>query len=233
MRIFGESWRVVHTVAAVCTAGAVFLMARFTLVQFPVPRWRLPLAILTAILVGTNIVVVQFGTIGQAYGLALLAITAAFGVSVLSPERKQWMIPFAAGLLAGVGASATLLTAPVGPILLIWTILYDRTGRRWSKLSRLCCRRGNSVHSSCLADGAGTAANLVWNYSVQPALSPSPVAGGAPARFGSLRGMDRFPSGNHLGSAGAGRIAVRPFPQRLGPASPEACSTCAPAWPSC
>lgn len=135
MRIFGESWRVVHTVAALCTAGAVFLMARFTLVRFPVPRWRLPLAILTAILIGTNIVVVQFGTIGQAYGLALLAITAAFGVSVLSPERKQWMIPFAAGLLAGVGASATLLTVPVGPILLIWTIIYDRTGRRWSKLS--------------------------------------------------------------------------------------------------
>jgi hypothetical protein len=134
MRIFGESWRVVHTVAALCTAGAVFLMARFTLAQFPVPRWRLPLAILTAILVGTNIVVVQFGTVGQAYGLALLAITAAFGVSVLSPERKLWMIPFAAGVLAGVGASATLLTAPVGPVLLIWTIIYDRTGRRWSKL---------------------------------------------------------------------------------------------------
>ena len=134
MRIFGESWRVVHTVAALCTAGAVFLTARFTLAQFPVPRWRLPLAILTAILVGTNIVVVQFGTVGQAYGLALLAITAAFAVSVLSPERKQRMIPFAAGVLAGGGASATLLTAPVGPILLIWMLIYDRTGRRWSKL---------------------------------------------------------------------------------------------------
>ena len=134
MGIFGESWRVVHTVAALCTACAVFLIARFTLAQFPVPRWRLPLAILTAILVGTNIVVVQFGTIGQAYGLTLLAITAAFGVSVLSPERKQWTIPFAAGVLAGAGASATLLTAPVGPVLLIWMILYDRTGRRWSKL---------------------------------------------------------------------------------------------------
>src|ERR1700736_2154382 len=44
MRIFGESWRVVHAVAGLCTAGAVFLMARFTLVRFPVPRWRLPLA---------------------------------------------------------------------------------------------------------------------------------------------------------------------------------------------
>jgi hypothetical protein len=134
MGVFGESWRAVHTVAALCTAGAVFLIARFTLAQFPVPRWRLPLAILTAILVGTNIVVVQYGTVGQAYGLALLAITAAFRVSVLSPERKQWMIPFAAGVLAGVGASATLLTAPVGPVLLIWMLLYDQTGSRWSKL---------------------------------------------------------------------------------------------------
>jgi 4-amino-4-deoxy-L-arabinose transferase-like glycosyltransferase len=78
-------------------------------------------------------VVVQFGTVGQAYGLALLAITAAFGVSVLSTERKQWMVPFAAGVLAGVGASATLLTAPVGPVLLIWMVIYDRTGSRWSK----------------------------------------------------------------------------------------------------
>jgi len=134
MKIFGESWRVVHTVAALCTAGALFLIARFTLARFPVPRWRLPLAILTAILVGTNIVVVQFGTVGQAYGLALLAITAAFAVSVRSPERKLWTIPFAAGVLAGVGASATLLTAPVGPVLLIWMLVYDRTNRRWSKL---------------------------------------------------------------------------------------------------
>jgi len=134
MGILGESWRTVHTVAALCTAGAVFLIARFALAQFPVPQWRLPLAILTAILVGTNIVVVQFGTVGQAYGLALLAITAAFRVGVLSPERKQWMLPFAAGVLAGVGASATLLTAPVGPVLLIWMLLYDQTGSRWSKL---------------------------------------------------------------------------------------------------
>jgi hypothetical protein len=134
MRIFGESWRVVHTVAALCTAVAVFLIARFTLSQFPVPRWRLPLAVLTAILVGTNIAVVQFGTVGQAYGLALLAITAAFGVCVLSPERKQWTIPLAAGVLAGIAASATLLTAPVGPVLLIWMVIYDRTGNRWSKL---------------------------------------------------------------------------------------------------
>jgi hypothetical protein len=134
MRIFGESWRVVHTVAALSTAAAVFLIARLTLARFPVPLWRLPLSILTAILVGTNVVVVQFGTVGQAYGLALLAITAAFAVNILSPERKQWMIPFAAGVLAGVGACSTLLTAPVGPVLLIWMLLYDRTGSRWSKL---------------------------------------------------------------------------------------------------
>ena len=135
MGILGESWRVVHTVAASCTAGAVFLMARFTLAQFPAPRWRLPLAILTAILVGTNIAVVQFGTVGQAYALALLAITAAFRVGVLSPDRKQWMIPFASGVLAGVGASSTLLTAPVGPVLIIWMLIYDRTASRWSKLA--------------------------------------------------------------------------------------------------
>jgi hypothetical protein len=110
-------------------------MARFTLVRFPASRWRLPLAILAAILVGTNIAVVQFGTVGQAYGLALLAITAAFRVSMLTPDRKQLMIPFGAGVLAGVGSSATLLTAAVGPVLLIWMVICDRTGNRWSKLS--------------------------------------------------------------------------------------------------
>src|SRR5690349_11161664 len=40
MRLLGESWRVPQALAAVLTSGAVFLMADYVFVRFPVPRWR-------------------------------------------------------------------------------------------------------------------------------------------------------------------------------------------------
>src|ERR1700734_706543 len=60
MRIFGQSWRVTHAVAAVVTAAAAFLTADFIFARFPVPRWRLAGALAAALLVGWNIEVVDF-----------------------------------------------------------------------------------------------------------------------------------------------------------------------------
>src|SRR5580692_4108665 len=78
MRIFGDSWRVAHAVAALGTAGAILLAADFVLVRFPVPSWRFAAALTTALILGLNELVIYWGTLGQAYGFCLLLIVVAF-----------------------------------------------------------------------------------------------------------------------------------------------------------
>src|SRR5271166_857063 len=105
MHIFGPSWRVVHVLAALLTAGAVMLTADFIFVRFPVPRWRLAGAIAAAALVGSNPAVVGFGTIGQAYGMCLFLVVAAFRLSIVAAERSRSRASGAAGLFAGAAAA--------------------------------------------------------------------------------------------------------------------------------
>src|SRR5271156_5992526 len=52
MAVFGESWRVPHAIAALCSAGAVVLTASFVFSRFPVSCWRLPCALMAGSLVG-------------------------------------------------------------------------------------------------------------------------------------------------------------------------------------
>src|ERR1700722_13074149 len=130
MAVFGESWRVPHVIAALCSAGAVILTAGFVFGRFPVSRWRLPGAVIAGLLVGLNVLVVRYGAIAQAYGLCLLAVVAAYRLAVRSVERHTVVCAGLAGLACGVAAASSLLTAPVGPVLLIWILVYSRTGLR-------------------------------------------------------------------------------------------------------
>jgi len=134
MRLFGESWRLAHVLAAVETSAAIVLIAAFTLSRFPVARWRLPLAILCAVLTGSNLMVVEFGAIAQAYGFCLLGIVAGFWLATLAVDRPSPALSFASGIFAGIAAGASLLTAPVAPVLLIWILLCNRAGSRIWKL---------------------------------------------------------------------------------------------------
>jgi hypothetical protein len=133
MGIFGESWRAVHVLAAFETAGAVLLSAWFVFARFPVPGWRLPCAITVALLAGTNMLVVDFGPIAQAYGICLFLTVAAFCVSVVLVERKSFLLPALAGLLAGAAAACSLLAASTSWVLLVWIFLYNRAGNRFVK----------------------------------------------------------------------------------------------------
>ena len=133
MWLFGESWHVPHAVAALMTAASVLLIADFVLIRFPATKWRLPAAIVTALLVALNLQVVSFGTIAQAYGLCLFLIVAAFRVAVWSVDRKSALSAAAAGLLGAGAAGCSLLTAPVAPFLLIWMLFSNRAGSRWRK----------------------------------------------------------------------------------------------------
>lgn len=134
MILFGQSWRVAHTAAALATTGAIMLTADYLYVRFPVPSWRLAAAILAAFGLGLNVLIMQYGTIGQAYGLCLLLIVAAFRVAMGSVDRSGILLPALAGCLASAGAGATQLSAPVFAVLAIWMVVVNRSGNRWAKL---------------------------------------------------------------------------------------------------
>ncbi len=135
MQVFGQTWRVAHVLAALACAGAVFLTVDFVFARFPVWRWRFACALAAAFFVGLNTQIVQFGTSGQAYGIGMFLIIAAFRASIAAVGRERWLLAFAAGLLAGAAAGCTLLTAPVPPVLLIWIALYNRAGNRSRKIA--------------------------------------------------------------------------------------------------
>jgi hypothetical protein len=132
MALLGESWRVAHAVATMATSGAIFLAADHLWRRFPIPHWRPAAAVFAAVAVGLNPLVVSFGTIAQPYGLCLLLLVAAFRVSLLAVEGDSRLLPWVAGLLSGAAAGSSLLTAPVGPILLAW-LLHQRAGKRITK----------------------------------------------------------------------------------------------------
>ncbi len=133
MRVFGESWRLVHALAATLTASAVWLTGDFVLRRLPVLNWRLPAALAAAFATGLNAMVFQYGAIGQAYGLCLFLIVAAFRISIATVERNALLWPALAGFASGAAAASSLLTAPVGPVLLLWIVLQNRIGNRWTK----------------------------------------------------------------------------------------------------
>jgi hypothetical protein len=132
MRIFGDSWHIPHLFAALLVARAAMLVADFIFSRFPLRHWRLPCALAGAFMVAASVPVVQFGTV-QAYGMCLFLSTAAFRVSVLIVDRRNFLYPFCGGLLAGAAAASSLLTAPVAPVLLVWCLIYNRIADRWIK----------------------------------------------------------------------------------------------------
>ena len=89
LKLFHDSWHGPHAVAAIMASCGLILAADFLRTRFRIPGWTLP-AVLTALfLAGGNAMVVEFSTIGQAYGLALFLIVAAFRCAVAAVERSR------------------------------------------------------------------------------------------------------------------------------------------------
>ena len=133
LRVVGDTWRTPHAVAAVMTSLAIMLIAGYVLRRFPDPAWRYPAAIVAVCAFGMNAMVVEFGTIAQAYALCLFLTVSAFLFAVKSAGRAGSGYAAAAGFLASAAANATLLTAPVAPVLLIWGFFCNHAGNRWKK----------------------------------------------------------------------------------------------------
>jgi len=152
MRVFGDTWHTAQAVAAVMTSLAVLLTAGYLYRRFPESVWHLPAAITAVCLVGFNIAVFEFGTIGQAYALCLFLIVSAFLCTVTVVDRAGPGLSAAAGFLACAAANSSLLTAPVAPVLLLWMLYCNRVGKRWVKLAAF------------VAGGAAAFAPLAWLF---------------------------------------------------------------------
>jgi hypothetical protein len=124
----GAGWRGAHAFSALCTAGAVALVAVYVKTRVPDPVWSVPAAVTAAGLVGLNALVIQSGTVGHPYGLGLLLLMGAFTLTVLAGDREQRWLAAGAGLCAGGAAASSLLAAPALPILGLWLLL--QTTRR-------------------------------------------------------------------------------------------------------
>jgi hypothetical protein len=133
MRVFGESWRAMHVVASILTAGAILLTADYFYLRFPLQAWKLPGAIAVALFMGLNNSVVFFGTIAQAYALCLFLLVCSFRVAVKAVSHSNAMFAGLAGLLVSATAASSLLTALAVPVLLVWILLTNRVGNRWLK----------------------------------------------------------------------------------------------------
>jgi hypothetical protein len=138
IRVFGQDWHAPHLLAALFVVGAMVLIAQFILAYLPAGKpgteeLRWTAAICAAVFAGLNTTVVQFGTVAQAYGSGLFFGVAAFRAAVAAVRRKSAWLAFAAGLLAGVAAGCSLLTAPVAAVLLLWSLGNNQTGNRWHK----------------------------------------------------------------------------------------------------
>ena len=133
MRVFGDTWRTAQALSALETAVAIALVADFLLRHFPAPGWRAAAAFTGVFAFGLNSMVVEFGAEGQAYGFCLLLSVLAFRCAVRALAEPGWPFTLAAGFFAGAAAAATLLTAPIAPVMLLWLLVFHTSGNRLLK----------------------------------------------------------------------------------------------------
>lgn len=133
MGVFGESWRAIHAVTTVLATLAVFLMADFVFTRFPYPKWRLSAALSVIMLAGLNQLLVEYGPLGQAYGMCLFANAMAFRCAVAAVHRRRIWLAMTAGIFAGVAAASSLLSAVAPVIILLWMFFRNHVGSRWWK----------------------------------------------------------------------------------------------------
>ncbi|MDR3703927.1 MAG: hypothetical protein P4L56_30040 [Candidatus Sulfopaludibacter sp.] len=165
MAVFGQNWRVAHAVAALATAGSVFLTADYCFRRFPVPEWRFPGALAAGLSTGLNGAVIAYGPVAQAYGICLFLSVAAFRTGVAAVERRGALLAAATGFLASTSAACSLLTAPVAPVLFAWTVFANRQGSRWKK--GLAFAAAASVPWAPVLRLAELAPRVVWFNLVQ------------------------------------------------------------------
>ena len=101
MRLTGGGWRVIHAVAAILCCGTAWLSSGWAQSRFPDESWRGAAAFVVLTAVGLNVLIVQFGPIGQSYALTLILIVVAFRLAVRAAATERVSIAALAGLAGG------------------------------------------------------------------------------------------------------------------------------------
>jgi 4-amino-4-deoxy-L-arabinose transferase-like glycosyltransferase len=135
LRLFGDSWRVTHVVAALLSYLTMGLLARFMLRRFPATSWRGYGAVAAVLLFALNVLVLQYGAIAQAYAMSMCLMTAALLASTAAVESEGMLMSAVAGLSAGAAVSSTMLAAAAGPVFLVWILIYNQRGNRFAKFA--------------------------------------------------------------------------------------------------
>lgn len=139
MKLFGQTWRVPHAVSALLVIGAALLAAQYVWRRFPESdRWRTAATLAVFLIISTNVMVVEYGPLAQAYAACLFLLVAAFRITIAAVDRTAPFLAFAAGLCAGTAAGCSLLTAAAAPAYVIWMLVYNRAGNRWAKALLAC-----------------------------------------------------------------------------------------------
>ncbi len=138
LRIIGHTWHALHFFDALFVAAATCLTTTYVMRRFPDRRWAFPCAIVVMCFVGLDTIVIPFGTVAQAYGSGMFLVVTAYCAAIRSVDRASVWLTFLTALLAGAAVGCTLLTAPVLPVLLVWTVFANRAGNRWVKFIAFC-----------------------------------------------------------------------------------------------
>jgi len=133
MKVFGDTWRTAHAAAILATVATVFLAVDFVFTRFRLPRWRLAVGLAAVALVGGNWLLVEFGPIGQAYALCMLLPVIAFRLAIRAVSRPGVLLTFLCGCAVGAAAEASLLAAPLAPVVLLWILIHNRVGSRLAR----------------------------------------------------------------------------------------------------
>jgi hypothetical protein len=133
MLLFGQYWRVTHIPAALELVAAVLLFTHYLLSRFPVRTWRVPCVAVGVLFFGANSTLIEFGPVAQAYAICVLSGLAAYLLTLGAVRREGIWRAFLAGLASGIGASSSLLIAPILPVLLAWLFFKNQAGNRLRK----------------------------------------------------------------------------------------------------
>jgi hypothetical protein len=130
LRFGGISWRGVHVFSAMCTIGCILFAIAFGRRIYADNRESWRNAALVTVFIGANAYVLMFATTGLPFGFCLLCVTASLYWSQSHTSAGL----FLCGLLAAAGASASLLVAPIIPVLIIWIWSRERERFLWLML---------------------------------------------------------------------------------------------------
>ena len=172
MRLFGDTWRTAHTFSTLMTGGAVWLTMQFIFSRFPRSRLASSGDDHRRSVGRLEFSVIEYGTLGQPYGVGLLAIVVAFRFTLAAVARPGWRESAGAGLFALTAAACSLLTAPVAPVCLLWILWKNRSGRPSVKSHRISRCGSHSASSSSMAVRSWSPASHFRRRQVSSLLPP-------------------------------------------------------------